>query len=82
MSAIEVPNEIKTRIGLDRRRRAWVVIDEMNVFGWPGFDLVPQAGGGFIRATVTRGFFERIRREILVAHDQGRRRAVSRDDEP
>jgi hypothetical protein len=54
-SAVEIPNEIKTRLGLDRRRRAWVVIDEANAFEWPGFDLVPQAGGGFVRATVTRG---------------------------
>ncbi len=30
--AIEIPNDIKPRIGLDRRRRAWLVIDEANVF--------------------------------------------------
>jgi len=80
-SAVEIPTEIKTRLGLDRRRRAWVVADEVNVFEWPGFDLVPQAAGSFVCATVTRGFFDLVRREVLAAHVASRQRAVSRDEE-
>ena len=52
-------------MGLDPARDAWVVIDDANVFVWPGFDLVPQVGGGFVRGAVTRAFFERIREAVL-----------------
>jgi hypothetical protein len=36
--------------------RAWIVVDEANVFTWPGFDLVPQPDGSFLRGVITRGF--------------------------
>ena len=44
-SAIAIPDDIKSRIGLDRRRRAWLILDDVNVFTWPGFDLIPQPAG-------------------------------------
>src|SRR5882762_4210093 len=51
-NAISVPDDVKARIGLDRTRPSWVVIDDANMFTWPGFDLIPQRGRGFIRAVV------------------------------
>ena len=45
-TAVAFPDDVKARIGLDRRRPAWVIVDDANVFSWPGFDLVPQPGGG------------------------------------
>lgn len=79
-TAIPVPNEIKTRIGLDGRRPAWVVIDEANAFTWPGFDLVPQARGNFVRGVATRGFFALVRDAVLKAHARGQLRIVERDE--
>ena len=79
-SAVAVPNNIKASLGLDITRPAWVIVDEVNVFAWPGFDLVPQLRGGFVRGMVTIGFFERLRDAVLEVHARGRLRTVDRDD--
>jgi mRNA-degrading endonuclease toxin of MazEF toxin-antitoxin module len=73
--AVAIPDDVQTRIGLDPARPAWVVIGEANMFTWPGFDLVPQPHGGFVRGEITRGFFERVRDAVL----RGRPRTVDRD---
>lgn len=65
-NAIAIPNDIKNHIGLDQRRPAWIVIGEANAFTWPGFDLVPQRDGSFVRAVVTRGFFTSVRDAMLL----------------
>jgi hypothetical protein len=36
--AVEVPTKVKDYLGLDGER-SWIVLDELNVFTWPGFDL-------------------------------------------
>ncbi len=36
--AIEIPAVVKTRLRLDSER-SWIVLNEANVFGWPGPDL-------------------------------------------
>jgi len=54
-SGLVVLDHIKTRLGLDVSRAAWVIINETNVFTWPGFDLVPQLNGAFVRGMITRG---------------------------
>jgi len=79
-TAIAIPNDIKGRIGLDRRRPAWIVIDEANAFTWPGFDLVPQRGGGFVRGVVTRGFFVTVRDAVIALRSRGEPRVVARDE--
>lgn len=38
--AVELPAPVKQHLGLDEQR-SWVMLDEMNVFAWPGFDLRP-----------------------------------------
>jgi hypothetical protein len=43
--AIEIPQETKRRLGLDDDR-SWVIVDEANVFLWPGPDLRPARGPG------------------------------------
>lgn len=42
-SAVELWPLTKSRLGLDGER-SWVVIDDLNVFTWPGFDLRPVPG--------------------------------------
>ena len=79
-TTVAIPDDVKARIGLNRARPAWVVVDDANMFFWPGFDLVPQRGGGFVRAVVTRGFFARIRDAVLAVHSRGRPRIIRRDE--
>jgi len=44
--AIEIPQRLKNHLKLDHER-SWVVIDEINEFEWPGYDLrqVPNTDG-------------------------------------
>jgi hypothetical protein len=37
-TAMEIPARIKKALGLDDDR-SWIVIDEVNEFAWPGYDL-------------------------------------------
>lgn len=41
--AIEVPPKVKQHLGLDDQR-SWIILDEVNQFDWPGFDLRPIPG--------------------------------------
>jgi hypothetical protein len=36
--AIEIPLRVKEHLGLDSER-SWIIVNEVNVFTWPGFDL-------------------------------------------
>jgi len=42
--AVEIPLRVKQHLGLDSER-SWVIMDEVNVFTWPGFDLRPVRRG-------------------------------------
>jgi hypothetical protein len=41
--AVEIPIRVKEHLGLDAER-SWIILDEYNVFIWPGFDLRPIRG--------------------------------------
>jgi len=43
--AVEIPIEVKRRLGLDDAR-SWVILSEANRFDWPGPDLRPAPHGG------------------------------------
>jgi hypothetical protein len=80
VTAIAVPDALKARIELDPGRPAWVVIDQANVFTWPGFDLVPSSNGSFVGGAVTSGFFQQITAAVIAIHTRGRLRRTDRDD--
>ena len=42
--AIEIPLRVKEHLGLDSER-SWVILEEVNIFTWPGFDLSPIKKG-------------------------------------
>jgi hypothetical protein len=42
--AVEIPARVKAHLGLDGER-SWIVVNEFNVFAWPGFDLRPIRRG-------------------------------------
>ena len=44
-AALEIPAAVKRHLGLDSEK-SWIVLDEINQFAWPGFDLRPIRGRG------------------------------------
>lgn len=77
--AIEMPPRVKAHLGLDDQR-SWVVVDEMNVFQWPGFDLAPDAEGRIAYGVLPPGLFSRIREGLIEAARAGRMRRVGRGE--
>lgn len=80
--AIEIPTRVKRHLGLDSER-SWIILDELNVFRWPGYDLrpIPDKDDRYDYGLLPPKFFESIvkkfselRRERGLAH-------TSRDDE-
>jgi hypothetical protein len=76
-TAIELPIQTKTRLGLDMDR-AWIMLSEANEFLWPGPDLRPVPGRE--PATVSYGFlpprlFNTVRERFLALarHRQAQR---------
>ena len=51
--AIEIPQDTKTRLGLDGER-SWIVLTEWNEFSWPGPDIRIVSGGD--ERTVAYGY--------------------------
>jgi mRNA-degrading endonuclease toxin of MazEF toxin-antitoxin module len=51
-TAVELPQAVKRHLDLDSDR-SWVVLDEVNEFTWPGFDLRPISR---MRDSVAYGF--------------------------
>jgi hypothetical protein len=65
-TVIEIPLRVKQHLGLDDAR-SWVILDEVNQFIWPGFDLRPVPGK---EEQVAYGFlpprlFDQIRTRLL-----------------
>lgn len=62
--AIEIPRAVKRRLGLDDQR-SWVMIDEVNETGWPGFDLQPDTRGQYVYGFIPPALFRRIRDGVV-----------------
>jgi hypothetical protein len=78
--AIEVPARVRRALGLGGER-SWVVLDEVNEFTWPGFDLRPLPGG---RRKADYGFlppliFDRLRAALISAIEARQVGSVIRD---
>lgn len=76
-AAIEIPATVKARLGLDGTR-SWVVLDEANVFAWPGPDLRFLPGKGPESSAygfLPPGFFQVVRDRFL-AVDRGKKAAL------
>ena len=41
--AVEIPPAVKRHLQLDSER-SWIILNDFNVFTWPGFDLAPVPG--------------------------------------
>ena len=63
---IEIPQGVKRTLRLDDDR-SWVVLDEVNQFTWPGYDIRPVAGtkNRFAYGFIPPNLFDRIISQIL-----------------
>jgi len=78
--AIEIPLKVKRHLSLDDKR-SWVILDEVNQFTWPGYDLRPIPGN---RTRYDFGFFpprlfEKIKTAILDLFIKRRVKTIERD---
>lgn len=79
--AVEIPLRVKQHLGLDDER-SWVILEEVNVFTWPGFDLRPIRRG---ETRIDYGllppkFFERLIERFTDLRSQGKVTGASRDE--
>jgi hypothetical protein len=81
-AAVEIPQVIKQRLGLDAGR-SWVVIDEGNEFAWPGPDLRPVPGvdpTSFSYGFLPPRFFAAVQERFLDYARKNRGHAVKRTE--
>lgn len=79
-AAFELPVAVKRHLGLDAER-SWVILDEVNEFGWPGFDLrpVPGAPDSFAYGFLPPRLFEQLMAKLMEIWSRGRGKATPRD---
>jgi hypothetical protein len=80
-SAMEMPQAVKRHLGLDSER-SWIVLDEINQFVWPGYDLRPLPGttNKFDYGLIPPNFLVRVVSGMRDAWRRKRGRAITRDD--
>jgi hypothetical protein len=76
-AAMLIPTAVKRHLGLDEER-SWVILDEVNETGWPGYDLQTNAEGQYAYGFIPPRLYERIKAEILAQHHAGRLKRVVR----
>jgi hypothetical protein len=76
-SAIPLPEGVKASLGLDSQP-SWIVVDEVNEFAWPGFDLEPNAAGEIAYGFIPPKLYEQLKSMILKRAQGGRLRRVPR----
>jgi hypothetical protein len=79
--SIEISHRIKRLIGLDAEP-SWIVLDELNDFIWPGFDLTPVPGSdppNYSYGVLPPTFYDQVREKFLALYDAHRVNATRRD---
>jgi mRNA-degrading endonuclease toxin of MazEF toxin-antitoxin module len=76
----EIPQAVKRYLGFDGER-SWIVVDEVNEFAWPGFDLRPVAGSRDVYAygLLPPRFFDAIMTKIVAVWSGGQGTTTPRD---
>jgi len=78
--ALELPVSVKRHLGLDDQR-SWVILDEVNEFRWPGFDLRPIAGSPdrFAFGFIPPRLFDQLMAKLRAVWMAGEGKATARD---
>ena len=81
-TAIEIPPPVSAHLGLDNNT-SWVVLEDVNVFTWPGYDLrqIPEQPGRYDYGLLPPRFFEMIVERFTKLRQAGRISETTRDDE-
>ena len=67
-NAVEIPPEVKARLGLEPGEPSWVVCSEVNEFEWPGPDLRPiLSTGRWVYGMLPDALFLHIARALRMA---------------
>lgn len=80
--ALELPAAIKQHLGLDTER-SWIVLNESNLFEWPGPDLRrvgDRDDGSVAYGFLPPRFFAELRRRFVVLEIAARSRRVRRTE--
>ena len=78
-NAVEIPGPVKRHLDLDDDR-SWIMVNEVNIFLWPGPDLRPLPGS---RSVFHYGYlpprlYNEIKEKILVLYRERRAQGVRR----
>lgn len=78
--SMEISLRVKLHLGLDEER-SWVILDEVNQFNWPGYDLRPIPGkkGDIAYGFLPPRLFENIKAGILDLIVKRRSKRTPRD---
>jgi hypothetical protein len=63
-AVVPIPLAVKQHLGLDDEP-SWAVVDEVNEFAWPGYDLEPNADGRIAFGFIPPRLHARIRGAVL-----------------
>lgn len=79
---LELPRRLKDHLGLDGER-SWVVLDEINEFDWPGYDLARVEGGAgeWEYGQIPPGFHNQIKARAIELEARNRLHIQLRDDD-
>lgn len=80
-AAIEMPPRVKEYLGLDSDR-SWVILNEVNIFTWPGFDLRPirKRGGRVDYGVLPPRFVDRLIAKFTELAEEGCVSQACRDE--
>ena len=82
MPTLEIPRQIKVRLGLDDER-SWIVLAEVNRFIWPGPDVRPAVRGttsSIACGQLPVGFFAEVLARFLEVYDSGHSSIIPRTE--
>jgi hypothetical protein len=79
-AALELPLAVKHHLRLDAER-SWIILDEINQFTWPGFDLrpIPPSRGRFTYGFLPPRLFDDILTTLRSVWSKGHGKATPRD---
>jgi uncharacterized protein YifN (PemK superfamily) len=76
--AVAIPPRVKRNLGLDAGRPSWAIVDEVNEFAWPGFDLATNDDGQIAYGFIPPKLHGQIRDALLAAAAAGRLKRTQR----